>query len=82
MAGPCVRTECCDGPCWGTGGPAAVSLRGLGLFSGVTQDYVRTGVLDFVMGCFLSPARGWGLAGGACLMAGFGEFLERMVGMP
>jgi hypothetical protein len=36
MAGRCVRTECCDGPCWGTGGPAAVSLRGLGLFSGLT----------------------------------------------
>ena len=37
------------------------SLRGLGLFSGLTQDFVRTGVLDFVLGCLLSPLRGWGL---------------------
>ena len=39
------------------------SLRGLGLFSELTQDFVWTGVLDFVLGCFLLPLRGWGLVG-------------------
>ena len=31
--------------------------------SGLTRDFVRTGVLDFVLGCFLSPLSGLGLAG-------------------
>jgi hypothetical protein len=39
------------------------SLRGLNLSCGLTQDFVWTGVLDFVLGCFLLPLRGWGLAG-------------------
>jgi hypothetical protein len=38
-------------------------MRGLNLFSGVTQDFVWTGVLDFVLGCFLSPLWGWGFVG-------------------
>jgi hypothetical protein len=29
----------------------------------LTQDFVRAGVLDFVLGCFLSPLWGWGLVG-------------------
>jgi len=37
------------------------SLRGLNLFLGLTRDFVRTGVLDFVMGYCLPPLRGWGL---------------------
>jgi len=35
------------------------SLRGLNLYSGLTQDFVRTCVLDFVLGYCLPPLRGW-----------------------
>jgi hypothetical protein len=58
-------------------GPLLCSLRGLALFSGLTQDFVRTGVLDFVLGCFLFAPSGLGLGIGVtcvlceCLDAGW-----------
>src|SRR5580693_5296116 len=50
-------------PNWNSGRGLSCSLRGLGLSSGLTQDFVRTGVLDFVLGYCLSPLRGWSLVG-------------------
>ena|SRR5579859_4738571 len=36
------------------------SLRGLNPYSGLTQDFVRTCVMDFVLGYYLPPLWGWG----------------------
>jgi hypothetical protein len=42
---------------------ASLFPAGPGSFSGLTQDFVRTGVLDFVLGCFFRPF-GLGFGGG------------------